>query len=105
MAAPVAETAAEHEVVEAFGVLFEELGLTRMAGRIFGALLISEEAQLSAADLAEQLSASAGSISSITRQLLHFGVIERISRRGERRSYYRLHEGAWTALMARRMAV
>lgn len=84
---------------EDFGLLFEGFGLPRMVGRVLGALLVSEEPELSAEGLAGALQASRGSISSSTRTLVGMGLIQRVSRRGERRDYFRVRPGAWDELM------
>jgi len=84
--------------VEDMGFSLEHLGLGRMAGRIFGWLLVCEPAEQSAEDLAAALSASKGSISTATRMLLQHQAIERAGRPGERRTYFRL--GGMTALRA-----
>ncbi|MBA3470937.1 MAG: hypothetical protein H0T53_14985 [Herpetosiphonaceae bacterium] len=57
------------QFVEKVGLLYEQVGLQRMAGRILGWLLICDPPAQSAADLAAALDASKGSISGITRQL------------------------------------
>lgn len=85
--------------VEDFGLLFEGFGLPRMVGRVLGALLISDPPELSAEELAEALQASRGSISSATRTLVAMGFVQRLTRRGERRDYFRMKPGAWDELM------
>ena len=70
---------------EDFGLLFEGFGLPRMVGRVLGVLLISDPPELSAEELAEALQASRGSISSATRSLIGMGLVQRRTKRGERR--------------------
>lgn len=89
--------------VEDFGLFFEGFGLPRMVGRALGALLISEEPELSADGLAEALQASRGSISSATRTLTQMGLVQRYTRRGERRDYFRIKPGAWDEVMRQEM--
>ncbi len=88
---------------EDFGLLFEGFGLPRMVGRVLGALLVSEEPELSAEALAEALDASRGSISSATRTLVGLGLLQRVSHRGQRRDYFRLKAGAWDEMMRREL--
>lgn len=88
---------------EDFGMFFEGFGLPRMVGRVFGALMISEEPELSAEGLAEALQASRGSISSATRTLTQMGLVQRYTRRGERRDYFRIKPGAWSEMMRQEM--
>ena len=85
----------EKRFVEEVGIVFEQTGLPRMAGRIFGWLLISDPPYQSTAELAEALIASKGSISTMTRLLIRISLIERISLPGQRRDYFRIRPGAW----------
>jgi DNA-binding transcriptional regulator GbsR (MarR family) len=89
--------------VEEVGLLFELVGLPRMAGRIFGWLLISEPPHQSSGALAEVLQASKGSISTMTRLLLQIGLIERVSIPGDRRDYFQIKPHAWTQLAQQRL--
>ena len=75
---------------EEFGVLFEQWDFPRMSGRILGWLMVSDPPHQSAAQLAEVLGASKGSISTSTRLLMASGLVERIGMPGERISYYRM---------------
>jgi DNA-binding transcriptional regulator GbsR (MarR family) len=88
---------------EDFGLLFEGFGLPRMVGRVLGVLLISDPPELSAEELAEALQASRGSISSATRSLIGMGLVQRRTRRGERRDYFQMKPGAWDELMRREL--
>jgi DNA-binding transcriptional regulator GbsR (MarR family) len=90
--------------VEEVGLLFELVGLPRMAGRIFGWLLISDPPQQSSGTLAEVLQASKGSISTMTRLLVQIGLIERVSLPGDRRDYFQIKPHAWTQLAQQRLA-
>ena len=84
----------EKQFVEEVGMFFEQTGLPRMAGRILGWLLISDPPYQSTDELAEALMASKGSISTMTRLLIQFGLIERVSLPGIRHTYFRLRMGA-----------
>jgi DNA-binding transcriptional regulator GbsR (MarR family) len=68
----------------------ETEGLPRMAGRVFIHLLVCEPPERTAADLARELHASAGSISAMTRLLERAGLIERVARAGERADRFRV---------------
>jgi DNA-binding transcriptional regulator GbsR (MarR family) len=89
--------------VEELGLLFERFGLPRMAGRVLGVLLISEVPERPAEELADTLRASRGSISTTTRMLERIGLIERISKLGERRDYFRNKPGAWRDIVRREL--
>ena len=81
--------------VEEVGIVFEQTGLPRMAGRIFGWLMISDPPHQSTDELSEALLASKGSISTMTRLLIQIGLIERLSLPGIRHDYFRLRPDAW----------
>jgi DNA-binding transcriptional regulator GbsR (MarR family) len=81
--------------VEEFGVTFERMGSTRMLGRVWGALMVSDPPEVTADELAAFLQASRGSISQATRQLIEIGVVQRINKTGVRRDYYRVRRDAW----------
>jgi DNA-binding transcriptional regulator GbsR (MarR family) len=89
----------EKHFIEDVGLLFEESGHPRMAGRIIGCLLISDQPYLSSTELFEILQASKGSLSTMTRFLLQMGLIERVGLPGHRRDYFKIKPGAWTQLV------
>jgi DNA-binding transcriptional regulator GbsR (MarR family) len=75
------------QFVEKMGLLFEADGAARIAGRIFGSLLLSPE-PLSLDELATRLQVSKASVSTNARVLEHFGAVQRVSKLGDRRDYY-----------------
>ncbi|HEX6509608.1 MAG TPA: MarR family transcriptional regulator [Chloroflexota bacterium] len=89
---------AELQFVEEVALNFERQGLFRMAGRVLGWLLICDPPEQSFNQLVEVLQASKGSISTAMRILVPGGIVEKVSRPGERRDYYRVEPGAWIEL-------
>jgi DNA-binding transcriptional regulator GbsR (MarR family) len=87
-------TDAERSFIEEVGVVFEQTGIPRMAGRLFGWLLITDPPYQSPAELAEVLQASKGSISTSIRLLQQMGFIERHVIPGSRHDNFRLPENA-----------
>src|SRR5947209_18749576 len=80
----------DHDLfIERMGLASESDGLSRIAGRLFGALLLADEPR-SLDALAEQLGVSKASVSTEARRLLDRGVAERIGKPGDRRDYYAL---------------
>ena len=75
--------------IERMGLIFESDGLPRIAGRIFGLLLLSEGCR-SLDELAAELKVSKGSVSTNARLLEQRGILERNSRPSDRRDYYRV---------------
>jgi DNA-binding transcriptional regulator GbsR (MarR family) len=78
-----------------------EAGAPRMVGRVLGWLLLCDPPEQSAAELAESLQASKGSISTATRLLIRLGLIERVRMRGERFDRFSAHASAWDELLWR----
>ena len=91
----------EKRFVEEVGIVSEQTGLPRMAGRILGWLLISEPPHQSTTQLAEALMASKASISTATRLLIQIGLIERLSIPGVRHDYFRIRSDAWQHMIKR----
>lgn len=83
---------------------FEQGGLSRTAGRIFGWLLICDPPRQTMDDVADGLQVSKSSVSTATRLLIQVGLIQRLSLPGERRDYYRVAEGVWRTIMREREA-
>ena len=82
------------EFVERMGLLMEQEGLPRIAGRLIGFLLLHENA-FSLDELAERLQVSKASVSTNARHLEQAGILERIGSPGDRRDFYRMGPGAW----------
>ncbi len=85
------------EFVEQLGGFFESNGLTRLAGRLLGWLLVCDPERQSSEELATALNASSGGISTNARMLIQFGYIERLGVAGDRRTYFRLRPNAFAA--------
>lgn len=82
--------------VDATGELWSKsYGLPRMTGRVLGWLLVCDPPEQTAAQLAEALDASKGSISGATRSLVRAGLVERLHVRGERADRFRIRPEAW----------
>ena len=81
----------EDRFVEQMGQLYERDGLARIAGRIFGQLLLAVE-PMSLDDLVESLRVSKASVSTNTRLLDRLGMVERVTLPGDRRDYYQVTE-------------
>jgi DNA-binding transcriptional regulator GbsR (MarR family) len=88
--------------IERMGLALEADGLPRIAGRIFGLLLVSEDCR-SLDDLAAELRVSKASVSTNARLLEQRGVLERNSRPSDRRDYYRMPPDLFSHTMAQRL--
>jgi DNA-binding transcriptional regulator GbsR (MarR family) len=81
-------TPAESDFVEDMGQVLASYGMTPMAGRMWGWLLICDPPEQTAADIAEALNASRGAISGTARILAGAGFIRRTTHRGDRREWF-----------------
>jgi hypothetical protein len=72
-------------------------GMPRMTGRVFAWLLVCDPPEQTAAQLAEALNASQGSISGATGMLVRLGLVDRLHIRGERADRFRLRSEVWDA--------
>ena len=80
-------TPTTQQFVERMGLLSETDGLSRIAGRLFGYLLLTA-GDSSIDDMAAALAVSRASVSTEARRLAQIGIVERVSRPGDRRDYY-----------------
>ncbi len=79
------------DFVERMGLVAEQLGMPRIAGRMIGFLLLDGGAH-SLDDLADRLQVSKASISTNARQLESLSMIRRETVPGDRRDFYRIGE-------------
>jgi DNA-binding transcriptional regulator GbsR (MarR family) len=85
----------ERQFAEEVGRVFEQLGVSRMAGRILGWLLICDPPRQSSADLGSALGASKGSISTATRLLESYGLARRVGVPGTRGDFFEMTPDAF----------
>jgi DNA-binding transcriptional regulator GbsR (MarR family) len=88
--------------VERFALLLAEAGLTRMPGRVFGALLVTEDGKLTAGEIADTLRVSPAAVSGAVRYLVQVGLIVRRRDPGERRDHYEVTDDMWYETYANR---
>jgi DNA-binding transcriptional regulator GbsR (MarR family) len=89
--------------IEEWGMLFEQLGATRVMGKILGWLLVCDPPHQTAAELADAVGASISSVSTATRALAQSAFVERIGIPGERSVHFRIRPGMWSQMIRRRM--
>jgi len=93
VAAPVVD-AAVLKVADAVGALMESWGFKRNMGRLW-AVLYLESRPLSAAEIGERLSLSAGGVSMLLTELQEWGAIKKSWVPGERREYFEAETNIW----------
>lgn len=85
---------------EEFALVLTRNGLQRMTARVLAAMLFTEQESITAGEIAEQLTASTGSVSTAISSLTDVGLIERVPAPGSRRVHYRCPDEAWAQLMS-----
>jgi hypothetical protein len=80
---------AERLLVEEYGLFSEEMGGTRMEGRVMAWLLLAEPPEQSLTEIAQGLGVSKAAVSTSARSLLQSRAVERVSEPGQRGDYYR----------------
>jgi DNA-binding transcriptional regulator GbsR (MarR family) len=75
-------------LAEEFGLLFEEMGRTRMDGRVAAWLLVADPPVQSLTEIAKALGVSKAAVSSAARDLLQAEMVERVSEAGRRGDSY-----------------
>ena len=90
------------QFIERMGLISEADGLPRIAGRIFGLLLLTP-GECSLDEIAESLGVSRASVSTDARRLAEMGLLERRSRPGDRRDYYGVAPSSFRHLVESRI--
>ncbi len=80
--------------IENVGTYLKNHGIPRIGGRMFGLFLVTTT-PLSAAQIANTLKTSRGSVSTNVRALLANGWIETVTYAGDRTEYYYFSPSAW----------
>ena len=88
----------EAEFVDRLGLFFELLGATRTLGRVYAWLLICDPPPQSLTQLADALSVSKASVSTVARQLQEGGMVERLPS-PTRQHLYRVTPGGFTSVL------
>jgi DNA-binding transcriptional regulator GbsR (MarR family) len=94
----------EQAFIEQAAQQLYEQGLPRMAGRVWGYLLICEPPQQTAAELATALQASRSSISGTVKLLEAGGLVQRSTTPGDRRERFSIPSDFAHQILRRRMA-
>ena len=84
--------------IEQMGLYAQRDGVARIAGRLFGYFVV-HGGPVSFADLADALKVSRASVSTNARALVSIGIIERVTRPGDRQDYYQLAESPYLRMI------
>lgn len=98
-AAEDSDSGTHEALVEEFGIhVGRAMGWPPMAGRAAGLLMLSDE-PLTLTQLQQDLDASKGSVSEMTRLLIANGAVERYKEPGQRHFVYRWRDDAWVGCL------
>jgi hypothetical protein len=89
----------QRQLVEEFGLLYEQMGGTRMAGRVSGYLLMCDPPIQSLTQIAGALGVSKAAVSGAARVLLQYGVVELVGEPGQRGDFYRALPGQMDSML------
>jgi DNA-binding transcriptional regulator GbsR (MarR family) len=93
----------EAEFVDRIGLFMEMLGGPRTMGRVYGWLLICDPPQKSLGELADELSVSKASVSTVARQLQEGGMVERLPT-STRQHVYRVTPGGFSGVLSTQLS-
>lgn len=91
------------QFIENMGLHYQDYGLSRIAGRILGLLLVTPQ-PISSEEMADTLQVSRSSISTNLRTLLMADLVEKVSLPGDRVDYYVQSETLWQNALEMRLA-
>jgi DNA-binding transcriptional regulator GbsR (MarR family) len=86
------------QFIEQKGMEYQAEGMPRIAGRLIGLMLV-EDGPFSFPGLAVRLKVSRGSISTNTRLLENLGLVDRVSKPGERGDFFQLSQNPFSSLL------
>jgi DNA-binding transcriptional regulator GbsR (MarR family) len=93
----------EAEFIDRLGLFFELLVGSRTMGRLYGWLLICDPPQQSLTQLADALSVSKASVSTVARQLQEAGMVERLPSQN-RQHLYQVTPGEFTSVLGTQLS-
>ena len=77
----------KNKFIAAWGIFGSEWGINRTMAQIHALLLVSAE-PLSTEDIMEELNVSRGNVNMNTRDLITWGIVSRVLKKGERREFF-----------------
>ncbi len=98
---PLGDHYDQRHFVEELGLLFAAACKPRMMGRMLAHLLVCDPPAQSASQLVRALQASKATVSTMTRDLIAMGVVDRVAATADRRTYYRVRADGLTQLAER----
>lgn len=85
---------AKDQFIQAWGVLGSKWGINRTMAQLHALLMISPE-PLSAEEIMEELQISRGNVNMNIRELMDWGLVDKIHKSGERKEYFSAEKDIW----------
>lgn len=92
----------QRDYLERVGALWEEVGLTKIGGKILGYLLICEKPLVPFQELVDELGVSKASVSNNIKVLTGINFVKVVKPEGERKSYYKPNNINMVEIMQKR---
>ena len=91
-------TEAKQQFIQNWGVLGTQWGINRTMAQIHALLLVATE-PMSAEDIMSELQISRGNTNMNVRELMDWGIVEKVLKPGERREFFTAEKDIWTVAM------
>ena len=89
---------AKQQFIQQWGVLGSQWGINRTMAQIHALLLVSPD-PMSADDIMQELKISRGNTNMNVRELMDWGIVEKILKPGERKEFFVAEKDIWTVAM------
>jgi len=89
---------AKQQFIQSWGVLGTQWGINRTMAQIHALLLVAPE-PMSADEIMEQLQISRGNANMNIRDLMTWGIVEKVLKPGERREFFTAEKDIWKVAM------
>lgn len=87
-------TEAKNQFIQAWGTLGSKWGINRTMAQLHALLMVSPD-PLSAEDLMSELNISRGNVNMNIRELMDWGLVEKIHKPGDRKEYFWAEKDIW----------
>ncbi|HEY8401651.1 MAG TPA: MarR family transcriptional regulator [Cytophagaceae bacterium] len=85
---------AKNQFIQAWGTLATQWGISRTMAQIHALLIISPD-PLSADEIMEELSISRGNVNMNVRELIDWGLVDKVIKPGERKEFFSAEKDPW----------
>jgi DNA-binding transcriptional regulator GbsR (MarR family) len=93
-----------HAVLDRLSGMLEVVGFPHNIARVYSALTLAEGEGMSTTEIMDELGTSKASVSNAMQFLVGTDLVERYRVRGSREAHYRMLQGKWGDVLARKFA-